>query len=227
MNETVDLNAYLSYVFLAAYYVIMLRLWLPPPPSERREEAGDDKDVGPDGMSSRATVRRQIAPPRSDDNGQPDLPAKAVQPDDPLERIRAADEHFDKSAFLSGASQAYELVVNAYAKGDMSKLNALLGSDVAAAFHDAIGERSEKGEVLTLSFVGIRGLEIADAWLDADLAEITVRFVSELVTATHASDNTVIAGDPTRIVTATDLWTFARRVPSNDPNWKIVATAGP
>lgn len=226
MNETVDLNAYMSYVFIAAYYVIMLRLWLPPPPSERREEGGDDKAVVPDGTSSRASVR-QITPPRLGDNGQPSPSTKAVPADEPLERIRAADEHFDESAFLSGAAQAYELVVNAYAKGDMSKLNGLLDSDVAAALHDAIGERREKGEVLTLSFVGIRELDIADAWLHADLAEITVRFVGELITATRAPDNTVIAGDPTRIVTVTDLWTFARRVPSNDPNWKIVATDGP
>jgi predicted lipid-binding transport protein (Tim44 family) len=226
MNETIDLNTYMSYVLIAAYYVIMLRLWLPPPPSERREEAGDDKAIAPDGLSSRATVR-QIAPPRPDDNGQQSPSTKAVQPGEPLERIRAADEYFDESTFLFGASQAYEVVVNAYAKGDMSKLNGLLDSDVAAAFHDAIGERREKGEVLTLSFVGIQGLDIADAWLEADLAEITVRFVSELVMATHAADNTVIAGDPTRIVAVTDLWTFARRVPSSNPNWKIVATAGP
>ncbi|MDH4984940.1 Tim44/TimA family putative adaptor protein [Aminobacter anthyllidis] len=226
MNETVDLNAYISYVVIAAYYVIMLRLWLPPPPSERCEEAGDDKAAVPDGMSSGASGR-QIAPPRPGDNGQPSPSSKTVQPDEPLERIRAADEHFDESAFLSGASQAYELVVNAYAKGDMLKLNGLLDTHVAAAFCDALGERREKGEVLTLSFVGIRRLDIADAWLDADLVKITVRFVSELVTATHASDNTVIAGDPTRVVAVTDLWTFARRVPSNNPNWMIVGTAGP
>ena len=195
MNETVDLNAYMSYVLIAAYYVIMLRLWLPPPPSERREEAGDEKAYFR--MEFIPASVRQMAPPLAKDNGQPCLPAKAVQSAEPLERIRAVDEHFDKSAFLSGASQAYELVVNAYAKGDMSTLNGLLGTDVAAAFHDAIGERREKGEVLTLSFIGIRELDIADAWLDADLAEITVRFVSELVTVTRAADNTVIDGDPT------------------------------
>lgn len=165
-------------------------------------------------------------PPPPRDTGGPSASTKAVQGDEPLERIRAADGHFDEGAFLAGASQAYELVVNAYAKGDMSKLNGLLDSDVADAFHDAIGERREKGEFLTLSFVGIRELDIADAWLEADLAEITVRFVSELVTATHAADGTVIAGDPTRIVTLTDLWTFARRVPSSNPNWTIVATDG-
>ena len=225
MSETIDLNTYVSYILIAAYYMVMLRLWLSPPPSERREEAGDDKAAVPDGMSSRATGR-QIAPPPPDDNGRSSSSIKAVQQDEPLEWIRTADEHFDESVFLSGASKAYELVVNAYAKGDMSQLNGLLDSDVAAAFHDVIGERREKGEVLTLTFVGIRELDIADARLEAGVAEITVRFVSDLVMVTHAADNTVVAGDPNRIVTVTDLWTFARRVPSSNPNWEIVATDG-
>ena len=151
---------------IAAYYVIKIRLWLPSPPSERREVADTEKTVVQDGMSSRATVR-QIAPPRPGDNGQPSPSTEAVQPDEPLEWIRAEDGHFDESAFLSVASQAYELVVIAYAKGDMSKLNGLLVSHVAAAFHDAIARR-EKGEFLTLSFVGIRSLDIADASLDSD-----------------------------------------------------------
>lgn len=72
----------------------------------------------------------------------------------------------------------------------------------------------------------MRKLEIADAWLEGDKAEITVHFVSELVAVTRSADNSVVDGDPEKIVPATDLWTFARRVPSRNPNWEIVATEG-
>ena len=224
MTETVDLNTYMSYVLIAAYYVIMLRLWLPPPPSAEHEETGDDKAVAPDGASSRAALL-QMAPSLAGDDGEPAL-STAPQPDEPLERIRAADEHFEERAFLSGASQAYELVVSAYAKGDTAILDGLLGVEAAEAFGKAIDERQEKGESLIIDFIGIRELDIADAWLETDRAEITVRFVAELVTVTRAIDNTVVDGDPDKLVTVTDLWTFARRVPSRDPNWKIVATDG-
>lgn len=226
MNETLDFNAYMSYFLIAAYYLIMLRLWLPPPPSEGREEAGDDKaTVAPDGMSPRAVLRHATSP-LANDNRQQEPRAEVLPLANALERIRAADEHFDEGTFLSGASNAYELVVNAYAKGDTATLNGLLGPEAAAALGDAINERREKGQSLTLNFVGIRKLDIADAWVEADLAEITVGFVSELVAVTRAADNTVIDGDPEKIVTVTDLWTFARRVPSKNPNWKVVATEG-
>jgi predicted lipid-binding transport protein (Tim44 family) len=225
MNETLGFNAYISYLLIAVYYVIMLRLWLPPPPSDGRETGDDKATVGPNEKSSRA-VLRQVTSPLANDNREPGQPAEALPQAKALERIRAADEHFDESTFLSGASKAYELVVNAYAKGDTATLNGLLGPEAVVAFGDAISERREKGESITLDFVGIRKLDITDAWLEADPAEITVRFVSELVTVRRAADNRVIDGDPNKIVTVTDLWTFARRVPARNPNWKIVATEG-
>jgi predicted lipid-binding transport protein (Tim44 family) len=225
MNETLDFNAYLSYFLIAAYYVIMLRLWLPPPPSDGREEADEKKAaVLPDRNSSRAALRQITL--AKDNGGEPEPLTKSLQPAEPLDRICAADKHFHKGAFLSGASQAYELVVNAYAMGDTSTLKGLLGPEAAATFCSAIHERGEKGESITLDFVCIRELNIVDAWFEAGHAEITVRFVSELVTVTRAANNTIIDGDPERIVTVTDLWTFARRVPSSNPNWKIVATKG-
>ena len=225
MTETVDLNTYMSYVLIAAYYVIMLRLWLPPPPSAEHEETGDDKAVVADGASCRAALQ-QMAPSLAGDDGEPESTTEARRPDTPLERIRAADEHFDERAFLSGASQAYELVVNAYAKGDTAILDDLLDAEAAEAFGQAINERQAKGESLMIDLIGTRGLDIADAELEADLAKITVRFVSELVTVTRAIDNTVVDGDPERIVVTTDVWTFARRLPSSNPNWRIVATDG-
>lgn len=224
MNETLDFNTYVSYVLIAAYYVIMLRLWLPPPPPDEGEKAGGDNPAVGLGGKSPKTVLHRVAAPRAGDNREPGRAQEDLPLSEMLERIRHADEHFDEERFLSGASRAYELVVNAYARGDASTLNSLLGPDTAATFCDAIDERRQRDETITLDFICVRQLDIVDAWLDADHAEIGIRFVSELVTVTRAADTTVIDGDPDRIVTMTDLWTFARRVPSSDPNWTIVAT---
>ena len=222
MNETLDSNT--LYFLIAVYYLVMLRLWLPPPSSGG--EVDDDKAaVAPDGKSSRASLQ-QIQSPLANDNRVSRLPVEALPPAGALERIRGMDEHFDEEAFLSGAARAYERVVNAYARGDMATLNGLLGAEAAGTFGDAIRERQEKGESLKLSFVCMRKLEIADALLEGDNAEITVRFVSELVAVTRSADNSVVEGDAEKIVTAADLWTFARHVPSRNPNWEIVATEG-
>jgi len=56
------------------------------------------------------------------------------------------------------------------------------------------------------------------------VAQVTIKFVSELISATRDRGGEVINGDPKRIKEVTDIWTFAREVTSRDPNWKLIAT---
>ena len=55
-------------------------------------------------------------------------------------------------------------------------------------------------------------------------AQVTVRFVSQLVSVTRDKDGNVIDGSPDKATDVTDVWTFARDLSSRDPNWKLVAT---
>ena len=55
-------------------------------------------------------------------------------------------------------------------------------------------------------------------------AQVTVRFVSQLVSVTRDRDGNVIDGSPDKVTDVTDVWTFARDLSSRDPNWKLVAT---
>ena len=72
--------------------------------------------------------------------------------------------------------------------------------------------------------VGFKSAEVVEAELKAGIAQLTVKFVSELISATRDRAGVVIAGDPKRIREVTDIWTFAREIASRDPNWKLVAT---
>ena len=56
------------------------------------------------------------------------------------------------------------------------------------------------------------------------IAQLTIKFVSELISATRDRAGDVISGDPKRIKEVTDIWTFAREITSRDPNWKLIAT---
>lgn len=224
MTEPLDFSAFISYFLIAVWYVIMFRLWLSTPADEERKQLGSEKATSGSDREMPAVALRQVSPPRAKDHRERGQTAEAWPPSEALARIRAADESFDEGTFLSGAARAYELVVNAFAKGDTVTLNGLLDTEAANTLEGAIQERQEKGDSLTLTLIGIKKLDITGAWLEADLAEIAVRFVSELVTVTRTADNTVTDGDPESIVVLTDLWTFARHIPSRDPNWKIVAT---
>jgi predicted lipid-binding transport protein (Tim44 family) len=141
-----------------------------------------------------------------------------------LSAIRNVDATFDPKSFLDGAKAAYEMIVTGFAEGDRKALKNLLSREVYDGFVGAIADRESRGETVTSNFVSIDKAEITEAQLRGRSAHVTVRFVSQLVTATRNKDGNVIQGDPNAVSDVTDIWTFARDVGSRDPNWKLVAT---
>jgi predicted lipid-binding transport protein (Tim44 family) len=141
-----------------------------------------------------------------------------------LDAIVAADATFDAKHFLTGARAAYEMIVNAYAEGDRRSLKDLLSREVYEGFDTAIAEREKRGETVESRFVSIDKAEISAAEMRARTMQITVRFVSQLVSVTRDKDGNAIDGSADKVTDVTDVWTFARDISSRDPNWKLVAT---
>ncbi|MGE3066935.1 MAG: Tim44/TimA family putative adaptor protein [Hyphomicrobiaceae bacterium] len=138
--------------------------------------------------------------------------------------ILRADMSFDPDAFLKGARAAYEIIVTAFAEGNRKALKDLLSRDVFEGFANAIGDRESRGEQVDQSFVGIKSADLVEAELRGTRAHLTVKFVSELISARRDRNGTVVDGDPRRIREVTDVWTFARDVNARTPNWELVAT---
>ena len=138
--------------------------------------------------------------------------------------IVRADLSFDPDQFLKGAKAAYEIIVTAFAEGNRKTLKDLLSRDVYDGFSGAIGDRESRNEQIDQSFVGIKSADIVEAELKNGMAQLTIKFVSELISATRDKAGEVIAGDPKRIKEVTDIWTFAREVASRNPNWRLIAT---
>jgi len=141
-----------------------------------------------------------------------------------VEAIRTADPAFRADEFLEGASYAFEMILNAYAAGDVKTLKPLLSPDVYSGFAGAIEDRETRGQTLQETLVGIGSCELVEAYIDGRDAHVTVKFVSEQISALVDDEGTVIEGDPTKVVSATDFWTFSRSTKSRNPNWMLVGT---
>jgi predicted lipid-binding transport protein (Tim44 family) len=145
--------------------------------------------------------------------------------------IAKVDPSFDPDAFLAGAGRAYEMIVSAFADGNRKALKDLLSREVYDGFTAAIAEREARGETIEQQFVGIRKADIVEAELKNGLASVTVRFLSELISATRDKAGEVIAGDAQKIKDVTDIWTFSRDISSakarGNLNWRLVATQAP
>lgn len=139
-------------------------------------------------------------------------------------QIKIADPRFDEKEFLAGAGMAFEMILTAFVAGDDAALKPLLSPEVFANFSRSIADRKAAGEVLETTLVGVQKADIEEAYMAGRMAHVTVRFVSEQVTVTCSAAGEVVEGDPDRVTTVTDLWTFARDSRSPDPNWTLVAT---
>ncbi|KAI95859.1 calcium-binding protein [Rhodomicrobium udaipurense JA643] len=142
----------------------------------------------------------------------------------PLRQIATADPSFDTASFVNGAKIAYESIITAYAKGDRETLRHLLAPEVFDSFNVVINDREASGETVEFHFVGISSSEIVEAQLLGRVAQVKVRFVSDLVTATRDKHGEVVDGDDKAVRQVTDIWTFSRDVSSPNPNWQLVAT---
>jgi predicted lipid-binding transport protein (Tim44 family) len=141
-----------------------------------------------------------------------------------LDAIAHEDKDLDAKHFVTGARAAYEMIVLAYAQGDRRSLKNLLSREVYEGFEAAIREREAKGETVETRFVAIDKSDVTAAELRGRVAQITVRFVSQLISVTRDKAGNAIEGNAEKVTDVTDVWTFARDLSSRDPNWKLVAT---
>ncbi|TDL78330.1 Tim44 domain-containing protein [Palleronia sediminis] len=143
-----------------------------------------------------------------------------------LAAMKLAEPGFNVSEFLTGARQAYEMILMAFERGDISGVRDFLDPEVAQAFDAVIAERAEKGLTIESSIVGVRDVVLRSASFDRDSreGELTVRFEAELTTVVKDAENRIVEGDPNEIKRQRDTWSFAREMGAQDPNWLLVAT---
>lgn len=141
-----------------------------------------------------------------------------------LKAIAAVDTSFTPKTFLEGAKSAYEMIVTAYAAGDRKTLKNLLEKDVYEGFEAAIADRESQGHTVDFTFVGLPKVDLSDASLEKRVAQVTIQFKAEVVSATRDADGNLVEGNSDQVITISDEWTFARNTKSRDPNWKLVAT---
>ena len=135
------------------------------------------------------------------------------------------DGWFDKDDFLRGASNAYEKIVTNFENGNKDALKPLLSDDVLNSFTSVIDERNSKNEVVEFNFIGIENSEIIFKDLKKNPMEVTVRFISEMITCIKNSKDEVISGSLNQVQKITDVWTFEKIKDKKNSNWLLAATS--
>ena len=132
---------------------------------------------------------------------------------------------FDPRHFISGARSAYEMIVLAFANGDRRALKDLLSSEVYESFETVIKDREKHEQKTETRFVSIDKAELVGAEARDRAAQLTVRFVSQMISVTRDKAGTDRRRQSRiRSPILPMFGHFARDTTSRDPNWKLVGT---
>ena len=145
------------------------------------------------------------------------------------EKKTKGGNNFDDKAqqeFINGAKIAYETIITDFSDND-NKLVAskpLLSKKIHDQFEGALKERSKRGHFAEITFIGVNSAKIKEHKKIDKILNVTVDFVSEVITCIKDRDKNVISGDPEKIKKIYDTWVFSRDTRSNNPNWQLVDT---
>jgi predicted lipid-binding transport protein (Tim44 family) len=226
---TIIFLALAVFIFLRLRSVLGQRTGSERPPYDRAapnvvQRTQDNNNVVP--MPGAVIDQAPLAP--SADVAPADRWKGIAEPGTPLaaglDAIVAQDSSFDPRHFISGARSAYEMIVLAFANGDRRALKDLLSSEVYDSFEAVIKDREKHEQKTETRFVSIDKAELVGAEARDKAAQLTVRFVSQMISVTRDKTGTIVDGNPDKVADITDVWTFARDTSSRDPNWKLVGT---
>ena len=141
-----------------------------------------------------------------------------------LAYLRRVQPDFDEGNFVEGAARAYEMILTAFADGDISGVKGFLGAEVAAGFDAAMDQRQAQGQQLITRVLRLDRPVLEDARFENDKVQLDVRFRAELISFTTGLDETVDEAALPAPNTTLDVWTFEGAQGVADSSWALVAT---
>ena len=134
---------------------------------------------------------------------------------------------FDENAkkeFVKGAKIAYETIITNFAKGKLKEVKSLIDKNVYLQFEEAIKDRDAKNFSSETTFIGINSAEVKQHQQNKNMLEVTVEFVSEIISCVRDKENKIVSGDPEKIKKVLDTWKFSKDRRSSNPNWLLIDT---
>lgn len=138
--------------------------------------------------------------------------------------IMKYDRSFDPYRFVQGAKDAFPMILEAFAQGDVETLQDLLAPKIYKSFVDVIDSRIARGETISTEIHAVRKVQIIETRLAGRMAYVTLRMTADETCVIRDAEKQIISGNPDRVTELTDVWTFGRNTASKDPTWLVYET---
>jgi predicted lipid-binding transport protein (Tim44 family) len=129
-----------------------------------------------------------------------------------------------KAEFIKGAKIAYENIITGFSSGNLKSIKGLLDQNILNEFNQALKDRQNNGLITDATFIGINSASIKNYKQTNNILEVTVDFVSEIISCIRDKEKKIVSGDSEKIKKVFDTWKFSRDTRSSNPNWILVDT---
>ena len=134
--------------------------------------------------------------------------------------ILAKYPQFDIKEFMTGAGAALVMIVEAFEKGQLQSIKPYCSKDVIDDFTSALEARKAAGEVHIFDSMHLMDMTLVQGKVEGQKIYIQVRFVSQQTKTIQDDKGEVL--EQQNDEDYVDVWTFARSIRSQDPNWMLV-----
>lgn len=141
-----------------------------------------------------------------------------------LTDLSKSEPDFDLTHFSQNLENAFVIIIEAFAEGDLDTLEGLLMDDVYRAFAKTIKARDKKGESVETTVVSVEKVDITESDFKGDNLMVTVRFTAREICVIRNKAGEIISGDPERVTQMVDVWVFGRNMKSKTPEWYLHET---
>ncbi|MBX9805380.1 MAG: Tim44/TimA family putative adaptor protein [Alphaproteobacteria bacterium] len=219
MMEILFFAALTGYMIFRLWTVLGKRDGFEAPPTSQQDTKASDNVIP---LPVRPSMRSVKSVSMSEEADTPIDLKPSIQ--EGLKKIQAVDPAFQLDHFLNGAVTAFEMIVEAFAKGDKSSLKPLLSPGVFKSFVSALQDREEAGQTVETKIVDLKDPEVVDIEIKGKQEQITLKFVSEQIVVTKDAEGKIQDNPAHLTLTMNDIWTFSRPIGSENPNWVLIAT---
>ena len=141
-----------------------------------------------------------------------------------LDYMSSSDKNFSKEIFLDGSRNAYKMIVENYASGNLEPIESFISKEVYEGFSEAISSRGELKQKLHNEVVEFNSVEIIDATLKTNIIQLKVMFEAKMISYGEDSTGNVIEGNKDSPQVIKDIWIFQRPIKSRTPAWELIST---
>ena len=138
-----------------------------------------------------------------------------------LSYLKKIQPDFNEKDFLSGASKALPMLLEAKYKANKKVLISFLEDDIFRIFEKQILDQESKGHTIDNCEINVFDKNIKEIKIQDNIVYIRVEFKFNEKFIINNSDGSVFLDLSKDVDEKTVAWTFLRPLESDSPNWKL------